>query len=440
MTTSGHGRQATRREFLATGIAGTLGLALSPTFQRLLAGDAPARRAKACVLVWLNGGPSHIDTFDPKPGQPTNGPFKPIDTAVEGVQISEHLPRLAGQAKHLAVIRSLTSKEADHEIAYQLLHTGNVRGETVEYPSLGSVVAREWTGEDGDLPAFVTLGGGSAGPGFFGVEFAPYVVGNLDNPVENLTLPEGVDEARRERRLKALEAFNGGFVRRVERGAVAEQQRFTAKALRLQKSPSLKAFDLSKEDPKLLASYGIATPTPEGAQPAEGKAADTSAFGKSCLVARRLVERGVRFVEVTLDGWDTHADNFTAVAALSKQLDTGLGALLADLADRRLLEETLVVCMGEFGRTPTINADKGRDHWSEVFSVVLAGGGVRGGQVVGASDALGEQVKDRPVRVPDLYTTLLAAFGVSGTKQYRTPEGRPIRLAEKGKVVKELFG
>jgi uncharacterized protein (DUF1501 family) len=440
MTKSGHGRQVTRREFLATGIAGTLGLALSPTFQRLLAGDAPARRAKACVLIWLNGGPSHIDTFDPKPGQPTNGPFKPIDTAVEGIQISEHLPRLAGQAKHLAVIRSLTSKEADHEIAYQLLHTGNVRSETVEYPSLGSVVAREWTGEDGDLLAFVTLGGGSTGPGFFGVEFAPYVVGNLDNPVENLTLPEGVDEARRERRLKALEAFNGGFVRRVERGAVAEQQRFTAKALRLQKSPSLKAFDLSKEDRKLLASYGIATPPPEGAQPAEGEAADTSAFGKSCLVARRLVEQGVRFVEVTLDGWDTHADNFTAVAALSKQLDTGLGALLADLADRRLLEETLVVCMGEFGRTPTINADKGRDHWSEVFSVVLAGGGVRGGQVVGASDDLGEHVKDRSVTVPDLYTTLLAAFGVSGTKQYRTPEGRPIRLAEKGKVVKELFG
>jgi uncharacterized protein (DUF1501 family) len=151
------------------------------------------------------------------------------------------------------------------------------------------------------------------------------------------------------------------------------------------------------------------------------------------------VQQGVRFVEITLDGWDTHADNFNAVAALSKQLDTGFAALVSDLADRGLLKDTLVVCMGEFGRTPTINAQQGRDHWSEAFSAVLAGGGIAGGQVVGSTDARGEQAKARPITVPDLYTTLLAAFGVDGTKQYRTPEGRPIRLAEKGKVVPELF-
>ena len=176
--------------------------------------------------------------------------------------------------------------------------------------------------------------------------------------------------------------------------------------------------------------------------PPEGQAEmeQGSPFGKACLIARRLVEHGVRFVEVTLDGWDTHADNFNAVTGLSKQLDAGLAGLVSDLAARGLLGQTLVVCLGEFGRTPEINPQQGRDHWSEVFSAVLAGGGVRGGQVIGASDARGRDVKDRPVTVPDLYATLLSAFGVSGTRQYRTPEGRPIRLAEKGKVVGELFG
>src|SRR5262249_8891038 len=322
---------------------------------------------------------------------------------------------------HLAVLRSVTSKEADHEQAYHLLHTGNSRSETVAYPTLGSVVAREWSGAEGDLPPFVALGGGSAGPGFFGVEFAPYVVADPNAPISNVTLPEGVDEVRRRRQLEALAALNRGFARRVDRTSVAQQERFTARALRLQRSPALKAFDLSAEKPAVREAYGLPSPPKEG----EAAQEDAGAFARSCLTARRLVEHGVRFVEVALDGWDTHADNFNAVMALSKQLDTGFAALVADLAGRGLLEQTLVVCMGEFGRTPTINAANGRDHWSEVFSVVLAGGGVRGGQVIGASDAKGEQPKQRPVTVPDLYATLLSAFGVSGRKQFRMPDGRP---------------
>jgi hypothetical protein len=435
-----HGHCLTRRGFLGAGLASTLGLALSPAFQKLLGKEASGRRARACILLWLNGGPSHIDTLDPKPGQPTNGPFKAIATRVAGVQVSEHLPRLAEQANHLAIVRSLTSKEADHDLAYQLLHTGNLRSETVEYPALGSVVAREWTGEDGDLPAYVALNGSAPGAGFFGVEFAPYVVGNLDAPIDNLGLPEGVDEKRRQRQLQALATLNAGFARRVDRESVAEQERFTARAGRLRHSPALKAFDLGSEKPATLAAYGA--PPPPMKAPPEGEAAmeQGSPFGKACLIARRLVEHGVRFVEVTLDGWDTHADNFNAVTGLSRQLDAGLAGLVGDLAARGLLGQTLVVCLGEFGRTPEINPQQGRDHWSEVFSAVLAGGGVRGGQVLGASDAKGAHVKDRPVTVPDLYATLLSAFGVSGTQQYRTPEGRPIRLAEKGKVVTELFG
>src|SRR5262245_3600292 len=195
---------ATRRQFLGTGVVGALGLALSPAMQRLLAAEGTGRRAKACVLIWLNGGPSHIDTFDPKPGAKTNGPFKVIDTSVSGIQFSEHLPLLAQQARHLAVVRSLTSKEADHDRAYFYMHTGNMREETVEYPALGSVVARSLNGPESDLPPFISINGAGAGPGFFGVEFAPHVVNDLNAPVDNIKLPEGVDDARQDRRLRAL--------------------------------------------------------------------------------------------------------------------------------------------------------------------------------------------------------------------------------------------
>jgi uncharacterized protein (DUF1501 family) len=436
-----HHRRSTRREFLGAGIAGTLSLALSPAIQQLLAREGTARRAKACILLWLNGGPSHIDTFDPKPGAITGGPFKAIATKLPGLRLSEHLPRLAEQAKHLAVVRSLTSREADHELAYQFLHTGNQRDETVDYPAIGSVMARAWTAEDGDLPSYVALNGDAGGPGFFGVQFAPYVVGSLDAPVENIELPEGVGAERQARRLRALHTFNNGFAGRVDRHSVAEHERFTAAARRFQQSPALKAFDLSAEKAQTRAAYGI-HPKAEGDKKPEGdkdKEQDRSAFAKACLMARRLVEHGVRFVEVTLDGWDTHTDNFTTVETLCDQLDSAFAALVSDLAERGLLERTLVLCLGEFGRTPHINDQKGRDHWSKAFSAVLAGGGVRGGQVIGATDARGENVKERPVTVPDLYATLLAAFGINGAKSYRTPAGRPIRLADKGKVVRELF-
>jgi uncharacterized protein (DUF1501 family) len=421
---------ATRRSFLGSGIAGTLGLALSPAVQSLLAAEGPHRRARACILLWLNGGPSHIDTFDPKPGADTNGPFTAIDTQIAGMRFSQHLPKLAAQAQHLAVIRSMTSPEGDHERANQFLHTGNVRSETVDYPALGSVVAREWSADDGDLPAFVALNGNAPGPGFLGVQFAPHTIGNIDAPLENIGLPEGVSEDRLDRRLRSLAVFNDGSSRRVDPQRLAGQQALTARALRFRKSPALKAFDLADEKPETMAAYGAAQP--EGS-PVPGT------FGKACVMARRLVENGVRFVEVILDGWDTHADNFSAVAALLSQLDPAFAALTADLSDRGLLAETMIVCMGEFGRTPQINPQMGRDHWSEAFSVVLAGGGVRGGQVVGASDTKGEKVADRPVTVPDLYATLLSAFGIDGSQPLRTPSGRPIKLSEKGSAVNDLL-
>ena len=409
-----------RRGFLGRGLAGTLGLALSPLVQAQLAAGPRARR---CIVLWLNGGPSHIDTFDPKPGADTGGPFKAIDTSVAGLRLCEHLPKLAAQARHLAVVRSLTSPEADHDRAYQLLHTGNVPMETVDYPSMGSVVARRWSTVESALPSYVAIGGegANAGPGFFGLDYAPYVIGDPASPFANVTAPEGIIERRSSRRLKALDAFNAAS----SSTTTGDYARVAARARQLMGSPSLKALELSQESPETRARFA-----------AEG---DDGGFGRGCLLALRLLEQGVRFVEVTLDGWDTHADNFTATASLLAKLDPAFAALVGGLRERGMLDDTLVLCMGEFGRTPTINGGGGRDHWSEAFSAVLAGGGIKGGQVVGATDPGGAKVVERPVTVPDLFATLLSAFGVDGSKPYMTPEGRPIKLAEKGRVVGELF-
>jgi len=420
-------RLVTRRQALGAGLLGTIGLALSPAMQRLLAADGPTRRAKACILVWLNGGPSHLDTFDPKPDAPDDyhGPATAIDTAVEGVRLSGYFPELAKQAKDYALIRSITSKEADHDRANFFIHTGNLRSETVEYPALGAVVAKTWSDEKDELPNFVSINAGGGDGGFFGVEFSPHTISNFDAPIDNLALPDGVDDDRLARRLKGLDALNNSFAGRSDPGRVADHQRFHDKALRLRTSPALKAFDLKSEKPETIDAYGAG--------------ADDAAFQKSCLLARRLVENGVKFVEVQLDGWDTHGDNFNGVANLAKVLDPTLSALIRDLSDRGLLNDTLVLCMGEFGRTPKINEQQGRDHWSEAFSVLLAGGGVKGAQVIGQTDEKGEQVKDRPVTIPDYFATLLSSLGIDPAKQYRTPGGRPIKLADKGKVVTELF-
>lgn len=415
----------TRREFLSAGVAGALGLAFSPLMQRSLAGQT-GPRAASCILVWLGGGPSHIDTFDPKPGAETGGPFKAIQSTVPGMRLSEHFPRLAGLGKHLAVVRSMTSREADHDRATYYLHTGSVPTEAVEMPELGSVVARTSGGGANDLPPFVAIDGQNGSPGFLGVEFASHAIGSgLGDTLPNVALPGGVDDARLEKRLKALEAMNRRHRAGGDPLVSAEHDRFTARAARFRRSPALKAFDLKAEDPKVLAAYGAE--------------ADDAGFNRGCLLARRLIEQGVRFVEVSLGGWDTHSDNFNQVKDLSARLDRGLSSLLTDLDERGRLNDTLVVCMGEFGRTPQINGDRGRDHYSDVFSVLLAGGGIRGGQVIGASDDQGAKVKDRPITVPDLFTTLLSLSGVTPGKQFRTAEGRPIKLAEHGSVVTELL-
>jgi hypothetical protein len=398
--------------------------------RRLPAAEASAEglataSAKAAVLVFLDGGPSHIDMFDPKPGQDTGGPFKAIDTRIPGVQFSEHFGKLAGVADRLTIIRSLTSPEGDHDRAQVLLHTGYQPTPALRYPAIGSVVARETAVEELDLPAFVSFGD-TSGPGYLGHQFAPFVVGDVNNISPNLNLPDGLSESRVSRRLRAMQTLNASFGSRVDGQVAADFTRLAIRANRFRQCPAMKTVDWSAAEPKAWENYG-------------GTQGDGN-LARMFLAARRMIEHGAKFVEIRIGGWDTHGDNFNQVAALAAPLDAALAAFLTDLAQRGLLEQTLVAMFGEFGRTPKINGDNGRDHWNDVFSALLAGGGVRGGQAIGKSDDKGEAVADRPVKVADLHATMLAAFGVDPAKQYRTSDGRPIKLTNSGAVVREVFG
>jgi hypothetical protein len=413
-----------RREFLKTGFGGLVGAIVASRWDaRLLAGDAILRRkAKACILLWMAGGPSQIDTFDPKPGTDNGGPFKPIETAVSGIRVSEHLPKVAQQAKHLAIVRSMTTKEGNHDRATYLMHTGYSPQATVRHASLGAIVAAEVGDPNFDLPSFISIGGPSGDGGYLGPRYNPFVIQNPTKPPDNLHPPGGLDAGDLDRRMKLLEGQEKEFT--TSRGSPQSEahKEIYLKAQRMMKSPLAKAFDVSQEKQALRDEYG------------------TNTFGTGCLMARRLVEVGARFVEVSLGGWDTHRDNFEAVKARCGILDPGMAALLKDLDSRGMLEETMVIWMGDFGRTPKINANAGRDHFPRAWSVVLAGGGVKGGQVIGATDATGMEVKERPVRTGDLFATIASAFGLEYTKERITPEGRPITMVEKdAKIVKELF-
>ncbi len=412
-----------RRDFLQVSLAGGLVWAASRSLPAAETATTTTT-AKAAVLVFLEGGPSHIDMFDPKPGQDTNGPFKPTDTKIPGVQFSEHFSKLAAVADKLAIIRSLTSPEGDHDRAQVLLHTGYQPTPALNYPNLGAVVAREAAADESDMPAFVSFGD-TTGSGYLGQQFAPFVVGDVNNISPNLQLPEGLTESRVARRLRAVQALNTSFGQRVDATTAADYTRLATRANRFRQSPALKTVDWAAEDAKAWERYG-------------GTINDGN-IARTFLAARRMLENGAKFIEIRIGGWDTHGDNFNQVQNLAGPLDTGLAALIADLSERGMLDQTLVACFGEFGRTPKINGDNGRDHWNDVFSALLAGGGIRGGQTIGKSDAKGEQVADRPVKVADLYATMLAPFGVDPAKEYRTPDGRPIKLTNGGVVVKEAF-
>jgi uncharacterized protein (DUF1501 family) len=401
-----------RRSFLSLGLGAALAASLG---RRSLAAPkiAPPR---ACIVLYMQGGPSQIDTFDPKPGRPTGGEFKAITTKVAGLTMSEHLPGLAKLAPKLAVIRSLTSKEGNHARAQHLMHTGYPPQGGVDHPAFGSLVAD--TRGATSLPGYVAISGPGEDAGFLGAGLSPFVVADPQKPVRHLAPLPPVDDARFARRVSLRRGLEDAFVAD-HPGVVSEGQRAVGeRAIATMGAKDLAAFALDGDPAR--AHYG------------------EHRFGLGCLMARRLVEVGVPFVEVGLGGWDTHEDNFARVKALSAELDQGMSALIADLAQRGLLAQTLVLWLGDFGRTPDINGRGGRDHYPRCQSVVMAGGGVRGGVVVGATDADGREVAERPVTVPDLFQTVAHLLGIDAKKVRTAPSGRPVKTVDGGAVIGEI--
>ncbi len=389
--------------------------------------DAPksktaTKKANACILIWLNGGPSHLDSFDPKPGRAVSGPFKAIATRAAGVQICEHLPRLAEQAASFALVRGMTSKEGNHQRAQYLVHTGYAPNPTVHHPSLGGWSSSRLGDSGAELPAFVSIGGPSEGAGFLGVEHNPFVLRKAGALPPNVEPAPGISDTRFARRRVGLDMLESHFAAETGDSKVDGRRAVYAKATKMMGSQKLKNFDLSGEPRALVQSYG------------------ETDFGRACMLARRLVtEGGVKFVEVVLDGWDTHVDGFTKMKTLLGTLDAGLGSLLADLRDKKVLDSTLVACMGEFGRTPRINANDGRDHHPNAWSALLAGGGIRGGIAHGATDADGTKVVSGAVSVPNLMATMATVLGMDPGHTQMTPIGRPISLTDNGTPVKEIL-
>jgi hypothetical protein len=402
---------------LAAGFAERHARAGTPS--RAAKSDAAGPAARACILLYMAGGPSHIDTFDPKPGRPVAGSFRAIRTNVDGIQLCEHLPRLAASMKDIALIRSLTSKEGNHDRARHLMHTSYAPAGGVDHPAFGSMMAEARASGSLGLPGYVAIGGPGEDSGFLSAAYSPFPVKDPQKPVKHLTRANGVDEERWNRRLGLWRALEDRFA--ADRGGnfARSRREVSEKAVSLM-SAGVGAFDLTSETPAMRVRYG------------------ENGFGAGCLMARRLVEAGVPFVEVTLNGWDTHEDNFNRVKTLCTTLDQGATALLGDLGARGLLSSTLVVWMGDFGRTPRINEKGGRDHHPGASSVWLAGGGVRGGQVIGATDADGIEVRDRPTGVGDLYRSIARLTGLDADRMRVSPAGRPIKTVDLGKVIDGL--
>ncbi|HVS37315.1 MAG TPA: DUF1501 domain-containing protein [Gemmataceae bacterium] len=425
-----------RRTWLRNVAVGGLGLSLSGWFDALAraAGDNPQRK-RSCILLWMTGGPSTIDLWDLKPDHESGGLFRPIATSVPGLQIGEHLPLTARRMERVAVVRSMSTKEGDHGRASFLMRTGYAPQGAVQYPTIGAVAAKEMGDPTADLPPHVRVAPPNRndarilgdGAGFLGPQFAPLVVGDAGGVEESADDALGVpnlcpvarsgDRATTDAdefaaRVGLLEQMDRDFAATRPNAATDAHRAAYEHALRLMRPEAARVFDLSGEAVKLRDAYGR---TP---------------FGQGCLLARRLVEAGVPFVEVGLEGWDTHNQNFERVARLAPVLDAGWSALMDDLGGRGLLDSTLIVWMGEFGRTPAVNAGAGRDHFPHAWSVVLAGGGIKGGQAVGRTSKDGMTVEERPTSAPDLIATLCRALGVNPRKQNPSNGGRPVRIAD----------
>jgi uncharacterized protein (DUF1501 family) len=412
-----------RRHFMSH-LAGAAALAAPATaFTNTLLANAQdlQRRHKAAILLWMGGGPSTMDIWDLKPGAATGGPFKQVSTSADGIAICEHMPLMAQQMHQMAIVRSMSTREADHMRGRYYMHTGYVPNPNVEHPSYGAVIAHELASHvpQLEIPPFVSVGGGSVGPGFLGMTWAPFVV-DSSGRVQNLDM--GIDQARVSQRLEMLATIEKRFIAEQRGGSAADHAKVLDRTVKLMTSDQMRAFKVEEEPEAVRERYG------------------TTGFGRGCLMARRLVEIGVPFVEVDLGGWDNHAGIFPTLADTKlPELDQAMSALVEDLVQRGMYDDTAVIWMGEFGRTPTINGDGGRDHWARSWSVVVGGAAFRRGVVVGETSSDGKEVVSEPYASQDLMASVLQALGISLETTFTAGNGRPMKIANSGKVIQELF-
>jgi hypothetical protein len=396
-----------------TGTALALGNTLKASTNQL------KKNKKAAILLWMGGGPSTMDIWDLKPGSNNGGPFRPISTAGD-VQICEHMPMMAKNMDKLSIVRSMSTREADHMRGRYYMHTGYVPNPNVKHPSYGSVIAHELsaTREDLEIPPFVSVGGNSEGPGFLGMAWAPFSV-NSNGQVRNLDM--GIEPDRLTQRMQALKMMESGFIDSNRGIAAGEHAKVLSKTLSLMTSEQMKAFKVMQEPEDVQERYGQTN------------------FGRGCLMARRLVESGVPFVEVGLGGWDNHQNIFQTLENTKlPELDRGMSALMEDLAARDMLDDVAVIWMGEFSRTPRINGNNGRDHWARSWSAVVGGAGMNSGIAVGATNEDGTSVVGPSNSSEDLMATVCHSLGISLETTFTSQNGRPMKIANGGKVIKEL--
>ena len=426
----------TRRTFLSGMASSLLGASAVATFgPRAIArslqdpqdGEAPIvlgpATAKHVIYLFMNGGMSHLDTLDPKPGAKTQGPVEAIPTRADGVLLGQYLPKLAEQMDKACIISSMSSTQGAHQQAQYLMRTSYELRGTIRHPSLGAWCHRMAGRHNVTLPGHVIIGGGADTPGvrFFPPQYQPLPIGSAEDGLQNAERPRGVSESRMQRRLDMLKKLDQNFGEKHKQLSVNSYSQAYDDAVRLMRSSDLAAFDTELEPQSIKDAYG------------------DSRFGRGCLLARRLVEHGVRYVEVMSGGWDTHSDNFDRLETLTPAIDQGIAALLADLEARGLLDDTLVVFASEFGRTPDIDEDQGRNHYPKAFSALLAGGGIAGGQRYGKTDKEGREVDSEPTSIQDLNATIAYACGLPTDHVLKSASGRPFKVADKGMPVTEIF-
>lgn len=409
-----------RRHFMShvAGASAMAGTAMSFTNSLAEGAETLRKNQKACILMWMGGGPSTMDIWDLKPGAPTGGAFKPISTTGD-MQISEHMPMMAKNMDKVSLVRSMSTREADHGRGRYYMHTGYVPNPNVTHPSYGSVIAHELADPEATIPPFISVGGGSEGPGFLGMAWAPLVVGS-NGQIRNLR--GKIDQERMMQRMYMLRQIEKGFIDQNRGEAAKEHAKILDKTLALMSSEQMKAFKVAEEAEEVKERYGA------------------NGFGQGLLMARRLVEVGVPFIEVDYGGWDNHQNIFPTLADTKLPLiDKAMSALIEDLAARSMLENVVVIWMGEFSRTPRINANAGRDHWARSWSVMVGGGKIQGGRAVGATNEDGTRVVTEPYSSEDLMASVCQALGISLKTTFTSKNGRPMKIANGGKVISDLF-